>query len=82
MKREDVELLAKLATKEPGTDSMMVRAGLVAALCERWLAVEDAPVGRVKEVGGSLVMIGELSEPFRADARPVRIVPEGGGDGR
>ena len=74
MDRKEVEALLAYAERRGGKQPTLEQ---IAALCRTQLAVWDAPVGTVREVGGSLVMIGGLSEPFRADARRVRIVPEG-----
>lgn len=82
--RESVELLLKMLdhANDDG-HSMPVAMPFLAALCRRWLVVEDAPVGVYEglDAEAALIRFDDIDAPGYSDWR-VRIVPERWEDGR
>jgi hypothetical protein len=75
--------LAELLLDISGDGGMVpVPAPALAALCERWLAVEDAPTKYVERVvAGGVVWAGvDVGEVAQYGSR-VRIIPDAGKEG-
>ena len=91
MNREDVGAIlrdvlesAERAGVEPGDMSFRVEGDYLAALCRLWLAVEDAPVGRLDIVRDDfddaevVEIVMDPNHVSHLQYQRVRIVPEQG----
>lgn len=79
IEREEVEMLARVAATQGAT--CRVTPDLLTELCRSYLAVLDAPIGKVECVLSTLLYVGdgetEYSESL--DGQRVRLVPADGG---
>lgn len=79
MKREDVEALLRKAEGVNEVGVMSFGVADVAALCRRWLAVEDAPTGTIAVDAHPWPTIDDAEFPDDwPEGKRVRIVPEQG----
>lgn len=86
MKREDVKRMLRHAemAEMRGRLFSQLEPHQLAALCRRWLAVEDAPTGRVDMLcAADAIVVDEIERPEPLNKQRVRIVPEQGeGEGQ
>lgn len=86
MKRDDVEKLLACTDSYRGGPFAPVSPDELRALCERWLAVEDAPVSmaiaHASQHGDWLEVDGLSHDDLDAlDCQSVRIIPDIGKEG-